>query len=110
LKRRIDALSAVSSTAPEMTARDSDQLVSALVDRLGELRALADGGLPLLLDDPFGTVDASVKPFLLELLGQAAAGQQIVLLTDDEEAASWARLERLTGDIVLIEPSPSPSP
>ena len=63
-------------------------------------------GLPLLLDDPFRELDRSVKPLLLELLGRSAGEPQIIFLTEDEDVASWARLEALTGEVALIEPAP----
>ena len=68
---------------------------------------MAGEGVPLLLDDPFQQLDASVKPLLLELLGRSGGEPQIVFLTEDEDVASWARLEALTGDLALIEPQPS---
>ena len=62
--------------------------------------------MPLLLDEPFRDLDRSVKPLLLELLGRSAGDPQIVFLTDDEDVATWARLEALAGDVALIEPAP----
>ena len=59
-----------------------------------------------MLDDPFRDLDPSVKPLLLELLGRSAGEPQIVFLTEDEDVASWARLEALTGEVALIEPAP----
>ena len=47
-----------------------------------------------------------MKPLLLELLGRSAGEPQIVFLTEDEDVASWARLEALTGEVALIEPAP----
>ena len=38
-------------------------------------------------------LDPALKPSLLELIGQATAQQQVILLTEDEDVASWARLE-----------------
>jgi hypothetical protein len=43
---------------------------------------------------------------LLELLGRSAGDPQIVFLTEDDDVASWARLEALTGELALIEPEP----
>jgi ABC-type lipoprotein export system ATPase subunit len=82
-------------------------LAHVLVTRLAELRSVAGEGVPLLLDDPFQQLDRSVKPLLLELLGRSAGEPQIVFLTEDEDVASWARLEALTGDVALIEPEPA---
>ena len=80
----------------------------ALVNRLAEIRSIGRNGesLPLILDDPFAAVDPSLKPLLLELLGTAAGSPQIVYLTEDEDVAAWARVESLTGEIAIVEPSP----
>ncbi|MCB1018145.1 MAG: hypothetical protein KDB10_23870, partial [Acidimicrobiales bacterium] len=65
---------------------------------------------PLVLDDPFIELDASVKPSLLELLGRATTNQQIIFLTEDEDVASWAKIEALTGDLTILEPSADEPP
>ena len=35
-----------------------------------------------------------------------AGSPQLIVLTQDEDVASWARLEALTGALSIIEPSP----
>lgn len=77
-----------------------------LRSRLHGLRAPAAGGetLPLVLDDAFRDLEREDRPALLELLVQASADQQIVFLTDDEEIATWARLEALAGELAVVEP------
>jgi hypothetical protein len=107
LRREVDALGTLSSTAPALADDATDELVHALVTRIAQARSVAGEGVPLLLDDPFQQLDASVKPLLLELLGRSAGEPQIVFLTEDEDVASWARLEALTGDLALIEPRPA---
>jgi hypothetical protein len=107
LRREVDALGTLSSTAPSRTDSATDELAHALVTRLAEARSVAGEGVPLLLDDPFLHLDGSVKPLLLELLGRSGGEPQIVFLTEDEDVASWARLEALTGDLSLIEPRPT---
>jgi hypothetical protein len=107
LRREVDALGAISSTAPDVPNDLMGDLAHVLVSRLAELRSVAGEGVPLLLDDPFQQLDRSVKPLLLELLGRSAGEPQIVFLTEDEDVASWARLEALTGDVALIEPEPA---
>jgi hypothetical protein len=107
LRREVDALSSISSTAPDVPGDLTSDLAHALVTRLAEARAVAGEGMPLLLDDPFQQLDPSVKPLLLELLGRSAGEPQIVFLTEDEDVASWARLEALTGEVALIEPAPA---
>lgn len=106
LQREVDALGALSTTAPDVPNDLTGDLAHVLVTRLAEARSVADEGVPLLLDDPFQQLDPSVKPLLLELLGRSAGEPQIVFLTEDEDVASWARLEALTGEVALIEPTP----
>ena len=106
LRREVDALGALSSTAPEVSEDVTGDLAHVLVTRLAEVRAAGGEGVPLVLDDPFRELDPSVKPLLLELLGRSAGEPQIVFLTEDEDVASWARLEALTGEVALIEPAP----
>ncbi|HEY4377734.1 MAG TPA: hypothetical protein VGM93_11270, partial [Acidimicrobiales bacterium] len=65
---------------------------------------------PLLLDEPFEGLEPNVKPALLELLSRAAGSPQVLVLTDDESIASWARLEVLTGELSVIEPQPEVEP
>ncbi|MGH9274839.1 MAG: hypothetical protein ACRDZU_09345 [Acidimicrobiales bacterium] len=107
LRREVDALGTLSTTAPSLADDATDALVHALVTRIAQARSLAGEGVPLLLDDPFQQLDASMKPLLLELLGRSGGEPQIVFLTEDEDVASWARLEALTGDLALIEPRPA---
>jgi hypothetical protein len=106
LRREVDALGALSATAPEMSEAVTADFAHVLVTRLAEVRSTGGEGVPLLLDDPFRDLDPSVKPLLLELLGRSAGEPQIVFLTEDEDVASWARLEALTGEVALIEPAP----
>lgn len=78
----------------------------ALVQRISQLRLGPTGeSYPLLLDDPFASLPSSAKPALLELLSHAAHTTQLIYLTDDEAVASWARVEALTGNLSIIEPS-----
>ena len=60
--------------------------------------------MPLVLDDPFTDVEPSMKLTLVELLARTAGSPQVILVTDQQEVASWARLEALTGDVALVEP------
>lgn len=106
LRREVDVLGALSSTAPHISPDVSDELAQALVTRLAAARSLAGEGMPLLLDDPFHQLEPPLKLMLLELLGRSAGAPQIVILTEDDDVASWARLEALTGEVALIEPVP----
>lgn len=104
LRRGVDALGALS--APTAADDATDGLAQALVTRLAEARSVAGEGVPLLLDDPFHHLAAPTKLLLLELLGRSAGDPQIIFLTEDEDVASWARLEALAGEVALIEPLP----
>ena len=99
------------SSEPTVIADDTTELARVLVARLAELRRTGAGteSLPLVLDDPFADLDRSAKPALLELLSHASGSPQLVYLTDDEDVASWARLEALTGALSIIEPGAEPS-
>lgn len=108
LRKDVSALGAMSSTAPELDDDRTTDLAHVLVTRLSELRSLGVAGesFPLVLDDPFVDLDRSMKPSLLELLGHTAGSPQLIFLTDDEDVASWARLEALTGALAIVEPQP----
>jgi len=105
------------STHAQMAAEDvavddgTTDLARVLVSRLAELRRLGGGAetLPLILDDPLAGLDRAAKPALLELLSHTSGSPQLVYLTADEDVASWARLEALTGNLSIIEPAPEPS-
>jgi hypothetical protein len=77
-----------------------------LTRRLDVLRGPAGSGesLPLVLDDALRDVERCHRPALLELLVDRSSGQQIVLLTDDDEIATWARVEALAGQLAVVEP------
>ncbi len=77
-----------------------------LRSRLEGLRREATGGecLPLVLDDAFREIAREDRPALLELLVERSREQQIIFLTDDEEIATWARVEALAGEMAVVEP------
>lgn len=87
----------------------STELAHALLQRLNTLRSIGAGGesFPLFLDDALSDIQPSAKPDLLELLGKASESQQIIYLTEDEDVASWARVEAMTGGLALVEPAPA---
>ena len=93
---------------PSLRAVEPADLAHALVARLAELRHAGPGGqsLPLILDEPLNGVDPSVKQWMLELVGRSAGTPQVVYLTEDEDVASWARMEAMAGHLAVIEPSP----
>jgi hypothetical protein len=108
LRKDVSNLGVLSATAPELDDDRTTDLAHVMVTRLAELRHLGVRGesFPLILDDPFVDLGPSMKPALLELLGHTAGSPQLVLLTDDEDVASWARLEALTGALAIVEPQP----
>lgn len=105
LRRQLRSLRQVSSTAPELDEETAD-VAQAVISHLTRLRTLGSSGesFPLILDDPFGEVPSSTRLALLELLARTAGPPQVILLTDQEDVASWARLEALTGEVALVEP------
>lgn len=108
LRKDVGALGAMSTTAPAASGDEADDLAHVVVARMSTLRRVGPSGesLPLVLDDPFVDLERSVKPSLLELLSRSSGSPQVVFLTDDEDVASWARLEALTGDLAIVEPAP----
>ena len=111
LRKELANLGQISATAPSLDD-DTTALAQALIAHLGRLRTLGSGGesLPLVLDDPFTEVPPSTKLTLMELLARTAGSPQVVLLTDQDEVATWARLEALTGEVALVEPQVSTQP
>lgn len=89
-------------------AEQAASLAHTVVSRLTELRTIGTGGesFVALFDEPFSELDPAIVPALLELLVRSSAHQQIVVLTEDQSIASWARLEAMTGTMTLVEPSP----
>lgn len=94
--------------AAEEADGDLADLAHALVARLGQVRDIGPGGetMPLVLDDPLTALPGDAKAHLLELLVRSSAYQQVVYLTEDDDVADWARLEAMTGDVMILEPTP----
>lgn len=111
LRRELANLGQISTTAPALDD-ETTSLAQSLITHLGRLRTIGSGGecLPLILDDPFTEVAPSTKLTLMELLARSAGSPQIIFLTNQDEVASWARLEALTGEVALVEPSISTAP
>lgn len=106
LQSGVSSLRIVSSEAPEIGAETAAELAQALVARCDALRALSpDDHLPLIVDDPFETLDPAIKPMLLEMLSSQSADLQLVIVTADPDVTSWARVESLTGDVAIVEPT-----
>jgi ABC-type multidrug transport system fused ATPase/permease subunit len=86
---------------------DTAAIAHAVIGRLNLLRTLGPGreSFPALLDEPFAQIDPATVPAMLEVLVQGSAHQQIVLLTSSDRVAEWARVEAMTGNIGIIEPT-----
>jgi hypothetical protein len=98
--------------AGPMADTDDDEVASlahALMQRLIKVRDIGPAGesLPLVLDDALIGLDADMKASLLELLVRSSDAQQIVFLTEDDQVTDWARVEAITGELAILEPSAS---
>ena len=86
---------------------DVAALAHALMQRITKVKSIGPAGesLPLVLDDALHGLDADMKATLLELLVHSSDHQQIVFLTEDAHVTEWARVEAMTGDLSILEPS-----
>lgn len=87
---------------------DTAAIAHALIGRLQLLRNLGPGreSFPALMDEPFAHLAPETVPAVLEVLVKGSADQQIILLTESERVAEWARVEAMTGALGVIEPTP----
>lgn len=94
------------------TDDDVAALAHALMQRITKVKAIGPAGesLPLVLDDALHGLDADIKATLLELLVHSSDQQQIVFLTEDAHVTEWARVEAMTGDLSILEPSGAGEP
>jgi hypothetical protein len=104
--RDVDAL----STGPLPIDTENDEvaaLAHALMQKLEEVRGIGPGGenLPLVLDDSLNGIAVELKAPLLEMLVRSSENQQIVFLTEDADVTDWARVEAITGDLSILEPT-----
>ncbi len=108
--RRLQGVDALSA-GPLPVGTESDELANhahALMQALEQVQGIGPAGqsLPLILDDALSEVDPDLKAPLLEMLVRASGDQQIVFLTEDPDVADWARVEAMTGDLSILEPTP----
>jgi uncharacterized protein YhaN len=96
----------------EHHSEDTATIAHAVITRLAELRTVGgtSESFPALLDEPFSNLDSGMLPSLLEVMVRSSEHQQIVLLTESDAVASWARVEAMTGAIGIIEPTPTARP
>ena len=108
LRQDVVSLGMVTS-ASEGDGERATSLAHALVSRLNDLRTFGPNSesFPALLDEPFTAVEDTIKPSLLELLVRSSQNQQVILFTEDDTIAQWARLEAMTGALSIVEPSAS---
>ena len=102
----VDALNA----GPLPIDTENDQvaaLAHALMLKLEQVRGIGPSGenLPLVLDDSLHSLDPELKAPLLEMLVRSSENQQIVFLTEDPDVTEWARVEAITGDLSILEPT-----
>jgi len=105
-----DAVGATGSMALHLPAEEvtTAEVGSALQQHLARTRVLGAGGesFPTFVDDALAGLPPGVKDELLDALLAAAADQQVIYLTADEDVAAWARGRRGTGQLGLVEPAP----
>lgn len=105
LRQHIAALRSLSSSVPDLSDDDAVALAQGIVSQLTAASHEQGPRPPVVLDEPFVNLDPAVVPLLLELLPGLVGSLQVMLLTNDDAIASWARLEALAGELALVEPA-----
>jgi hypothetical protein len=87
---------AVSDAEVRAESVDRSQLVAdvdwLLLTRLAGVRSVGlAGSVPLVLDDPFGTLAPDEVPGVLTRMARLAGAVQVVVLSDDPAVVDWAR-------------------
>jgi hypothetical protein len=108
LRQHIAALRSLSSSAPDLSDDDAVALAQGIVSQLAGATNATGSRPPVVLDETFDQLEPAVVPLLLELLPGLVGDLQVLLLTEDEAIASWARLEALAGELALVEPALAP--
>ena len=109
--KNVDAMHA--GPLPIDTENDEVAAIAhALVQRLEDVRGIGPAGenLPLILDDSLNGLDTELKAPVLEMLVRSSETQQIVFLTEDADVTEWARVEAITGDLSILEPTSADDP
>lgn len=104
--KNVDAL----STGPLPIDTENDEVAAhahALMLKLEQVQGIGPGGenMPLVLDDSLNGLNPELKAPLLEMLVRSSEKQQIVFLTEDTDVTEWARVEAITGDLSILEPT-----
>lgn len=106
LEARTASLEAeLSPEAGMLVARPVDHLVETLVRFRPSWPSAPGEPLPALLDDPFKATPEGLRIQLLNALGEVSKVTQVVLFTDDEAIAAWARTQSARGAVSLLEPA-----
>ena len=110
--RRMSDVTSITTNPLTIGDDHAAALAHALMARLEVVRTAGPEGesLPLVLDDSLRGIDHDLKAPLLELLLHSSDSQQIVFLTEDSDVADWARVEAITGDLAILEPTSADEP
>lgn len=94
----------------EGLAGRAGSLQHRLTARLGRTTHLQDReeSVPVLVDDAFRDVPAVERLDLLDQLGRASVETQVIVLTDDDVVARWARDRSNRSRVTLYEVGPAP--
>lgn len=105
LKDQLRSLGKVSAS-PSRIDEATTELAHSMITHMARVQKIGKGGesMPLIIDDPFTGAPPATRAALLELLARTSGSPQVVLLTDQHDVADWARLEALTGEVMLVEP------
>ncbi len=107
---------AASATGKDLSPHDTEAVgeqlgaaTHAIQQCFAAVRSVGSGmeTFPLLLDEPFTDLDPGAVAPLLETILQQSAHQQVLLFTQSDAIASWARLEAMTGALEVVEPAPA---
>src|SRR5690606_20470834 len=92
LRLQISAMDTTSSSAAEID-ETAASVARTVLGQMARLRRIGYGAesFPLLLDDPFIDLAPATRLALLELISRAAGSPQVILLTEADDVAAWAR-------------------
>jgi hypothetical protein len=66
-------------------------IVERVIANVLDADGLAESPLPIIVEDPFGPLDAKLRMHALAALARRAGQHQIVLVTPDASTVTWAR-------------------
>ena len=111
LERRVGVLEGEFGEAGMPSPRKVAEIERELQHRLAKLRHCGQSGepLPLLMDECFLHLRPDVKWAMLDLVDRMSGHAQVAYLTNDPDAATWARRRAATGTIAFLDPLKQPS-